>query len=132
MLNVNTVIEKAASIGRVLEANHDICVPVHQIRKMFRQNMGLKYKRIKKISFQGNCQRSMVLRQQFSIKMLELLESGKRILNIDESWISGMKYVYRKWKAHGSTNSIAEKQVQPRVSLILAMDTEGDVYGSFT
>ena len=73
--------------------------------------MALRYAKVKKVVFQGNNPRSLVLRQRFAMKMLELLHSGKRILNIDETWISGMRYVYRKWKARGSTNSIPEKQV---------------------
>ena len=132
ILKQQTIIERAAQVECLVQQRHDIIVPVHQVRRMLRQNMGLKYKKIKKVAYQGNSERSMVLRQQFSMKLLELLESGKRVLNIDETWISGMRFISRKWREHGSTNSIAEKFVQPRVSLIVAMDTEGEVYASFT
>jgi len=94
--------------------------------------MGLKYKLVKNISFQGNSERNLVLRQQFAIEMLKLLDSKKRVLNLDESTINSLTFFRRKWKEHGTTNSIPHKQVAPSNSLIAAIDTEGDIYLSFT
>ena len=31
---------------------------------------------------------NMVIRQQYALKMLELLRERKRIINIDESWLN--------------------------------------------
>ena len=61
-----------------------------------------------------------------------LLKNKKIILNIDESWISQMDYRRMKWCAPGSTNSVPTKQVQPRISLIVAIDSVGHMYASFT
>ena len=66
------------------------------------------------------------------MKLLELLEDGKRILNIDESWLSGTNFKRAKWREHGQTNSDPIKIVNPRISVIAAVDTEGDVYMSLT
>ncbi len=33
-----------------------------------------------------------------------------------------------KWRARGSTNSVAMKQVAPRVSMIVALDSQGSVF----
>ena len=33
-----------------------------------------------------------------------------------------------KWRPKGSNNSIARKLVVPRVSMIVAMDTDGEVF----
>ena len=38
----------------------------------------------------------------------------------------------RKWQAKGSSNSIARKLMVPRISMIVAMDTDGNVYQSLT
>ncbi len=57
---------------------------------------------------------------------------GKRIINIDETVISSVDYRRKKWRQHGTTNSIPTKQINPRISLIAAMDTEGLVYLSLT
>ena len=60
--------------------------------------MGLKYKKIKKIPFHGNSEKNLVLRQQFAMKLLELLQEGKRILNIDESWLTGTNFKRSMWR----------------------------------
>ena len=33
-----------------------------------------------------------------------------------------------KWRPYGSTNSVARKMVVPRVSMIVGLDTDGEVY----
>ena len=61
------------------------------------------------------------------------LDRGKKIiLNIDESWVDTMDYRRMKWRAFGTTNSVAKKQVAPRISMIMALDTLGNLYASFT
>ena len=36
-----------------------------------------------------------------------------------------------KWRPFGSTNSVARKQVSPRISMIIGFDTLGNIYASF-
>ena len=38
----------------------------------------------------------------------------------------------RKWQARGTSNSIARKLMVPRISMIVALDTDGHVYLSLT
>ena len=64
--------------------------------------------------------------------MLELLDSGKKILNIDESWISDTNHLKFKWLQQGTTNSLQERSVNPRISVLGAVSTEGNVYISIT
>ena len=64
--------------------------------------------------------------------MLKLIKQGKRIINVDETWIAGVKFIHRKWRAQGSSNGVAVKKVQPRISMIAAVDSEGDAYVSYT
>ena len=125
-------IEKAADIKAKVAAEFEVEVPLKRVCQIFRQEMGLKYKMIKNIAWQGNSERNMVLRQQFAIRMLALLQQGKRIINVDESWLSHTDFRRRKWKAHGMTNSVPRRNVNPRISCIGAVDTEGDVYLSLT
>jgi hypothetical protein len=60
--------------------------------------MLMKYKKVKLIPFLANSQKSLVLRQQFALVMLDLLHQGKRILNIDETWLNNMNFHRRKWR----------------------------------
>ena len=64
--------------------------------------------------------------------MLDLLQKGKRILNIDESWFSNCNFQRRKWRLPGTTNSLPDKEIKPRISLIVGIDTEGDTYVTLT
>ena len=57
--------------------------------------------------------------------MLELLGEGKRIINIDESWINETNFTRKMWAPKNVTASITSKIINPRLALIAALDTEG-------
>ena len=92
----------------------------------------MKLKRVMRIPYTGNSERNLVLRQQFAVRMLGLLGQGKRILNVDETWINETSFQRRKWREHGSTNSVVGHQMNPRILMITALDTKGEVYVSLT
>jgi hypothetical protein len=104
----------------------------HYIKKVFREYLGLKFKRVKKIAYQGNSERNLVLRQRFGMKFIELFESGKRIINIDETWLNDTQFIRSKWQLRGSSFSQTAKKVRPRISAIMAFDSHGDVYFALT
>ena len=62
------------------------------ICKRLRKQLGLGYKKVSSIPVQANSERCLVLRQQYALKMIELLSTGKEILNIDESWINQTEF----------------------------------------
>ena len=37
-----------------------------------------------------------------------------------------------KWRPYGTTNSVAKKKVDPRISMIMGLDSLGNIYASFT
>jgi hypothetical protein len=59
--------------------------------------------------------------------MIELLKSGKRIINIDESWVNQTHFHRRQWAPTDSPATATVKEVNPRLSLIAALDTDGRV-----
>ena len=65
-----------------LEANHSL------VNKVLRKDMGLGFRLAKTVPIQVNLERSLVLRQQYALKMLPLLEANRRIINVDESWLN--------------------------------------------
>ena len=65
----------------------------------------MAYRKVKKIAFQGNSARSMVLRQKCSKKIIELLEQGKRLLFLDESFILDSSMTHSKWRLRNQTNA---------------------------
>ena len=64
--------------------------------------------------------------------MLQLLEQGFRIINVDESWVNELDFARRKWHNRTESNSLPRNNVCPRLSLLTAIDTEGQVFMALT
>ena len=92
----------------------------------------MRFHKIKRTAFKGNSERSLVVRQQCAKKLLELLEHGFKIVNIDESWVNEVDFQRRKWHDRTESNSLPRKTVSPRLSLLAAIDTEGSLYMALT
>ena len=90
------------------------------------------YRNAKAVPIQSNLERSLVLRQQYSLKILPMLESGRRIINVDESWLNNTRHLRKTWVPSDAPSTFREKQVIPRVSLILALDTDGRIWFALT
>ena len=60
-----------------------IQVTVDKVRKIMKDQLGMKYRKSKKISELANSQRCLVLRQQYAMKMLEILKDDVLVINID-------------------------------------------------
>ena len=90
------------------------------------------YRMARPVTIQANSERCLVLRQQYALKMLPLLESGRRIINVDESWLNSTRFIRKLWVPTDAAATYTDKQVQPRISLIAALDTEGRIYCALT
>ena len=88
----------------------------------------MRFHKVKRVAFKGNSERSLVVRQQCAKKMLELLERGTRIVNVDESWVNELDFARRKWHRRGESNSLPRGTVSPRLSVLAAIDTDGRVF----
>ena len=64
--------------------------------------------------------------------MLELLQKGTRVLNIDETWINDTNYTRMMWCPPRTPATMATRPTSYRISMIAALDTEGCVYYSLT
>ena len=64
--------------------------------------------------------------------MLELLINNKRVINVDESWINETNFTRMMWCPTTSTSTIKLSAVTPRLALIAALDTDGQVYFALT
>ena len=102
------------------------------VRHMFRKELGMGYRLAKGVPIQSNLERALVLRQQYSLRLLPLLEKKTRIINIDESWLNQTRVLRRTWVPSDAPGTFREKQVIPRISLILALDTDGKMWCALT
>jgi transposase len=64
--------------------------------------------------------------------MLELLRRGLRVVNVDESWLNESRFIRRMWCPPDGAGTVTGKMLQPRLSLIAALDTDGRLYFSLT
>ena len=64
--------------------------------------------------------------------MLELLQSKKRIINVDESWINESSFLRKMWCPGYTAATATMRTVSPRVSLIAVLDTDGKVHFSLS
>ena len=68
------------------------------------------------------------MRQQFSLKMLELMQDGKRILAVDETWFGESNYRRQAWLMKEGQRSQTNNVFQPRIIMIASVDNFGDAY----
>ena len=88
LLNRNIPIQSTHQIKLVVEEDHGHVVNLNIIRKVLRRDLRMKYRTATGQPVQTNLERCLVQRQQYSIRMLSLLESGRRIINVDQSWLN--------------------------------------------
>ena len=57
----------------------------HEVNRILKQDLGMRYKRLVHVAPQANTTRNLVLRQQFALVFLRLAEEGKDFINVDET-----------------------------------------------
>ena len=58
-----------------------------------KQDFKLSFVKAKKLQPLTNSERNLVLRQQYALKMLKILNEGKRVINVDESWLKETSFI---------------------------------------
>ena len=74
MLEKNVPILNAGFVKMQVKKNTDLEVRDAEVRGVLRKDMRLGWRMAKKVPIQSNTARCLVLRQQYAIKMLDLLE----------------------------------------------------------
>ncbi len=74
MLEKSIPIVKAAQIKEQIKEKNNVDISNQKIRKILKNEMGLRYRRVKKVPIQANSERCLILRQQYALKMIGLLE----------------------------------------------------------
>ena len=73
-------------------------ISIGVIKRVLKLNNCLKFKKTKRIPQHANSLRNQYMRQQFSIKMLKLMQEGKRLLAVDETWYGETNYTRQTWQ----------------------------------
>ena len=56
------------------------------------------------------------------------MSQGKRLINIDETWISEKDFRRKCWRSRNVSNSIGTSAVSPRITFMVAIDTDGSIF----
>ena len=97
MLECSIPIEKAAKVQMEVKRLHHVELSLPKVRTVLKSELGLGYRMAKKVPIQSNSERCLVLRQQYALKMLELLSGNDRLINIDESWVNDTNFTRKMW-----------------------------------
>lgn len=98
------------------------------VAQVMRKRLKMRYKKVQRTPFAGNSDRSLALRFLCAKVLLGLLAAGKRLINIDESWLSETDLRRKKWRCRGEANSLPSRDFGSRLSLLMAVDTDGNSY----
>ena len=96
------------------------------------EDLGMSYRKIKPLSVNENLEKNVVLRQQWALEFVKQCKSKKYWINIDETWLGMQDFRRMKWRVKGTTNSVPILALQPRISMIMAIDNFGSQYLTLT
>ena len=132
MLRASRPIENAKQVQAEVQKRFGLEVTPTQVKRTMKHTLNMSFRQAKKVPKQANTERCLVLRQQYAMEMLPLLEQKKRIVNVDESWLNESTFYRKLWAPKAAVNSVAARTVAPRLSLIAAIDTQGHVWFALT
>ena len=110
----------------------ELKVSMSKVLGVMKTQLRLSYRKIKRVPFAGNLERNKVLRCLYAQKMLQVYQSGQRVINVDESWLPSADFRRRRWKRRGLLNSAPDKLLSQKINIITAMSSDGDVWISLT
>ena len=100
--------------------------------KVLNTDLSMSYRKITVQAVNFNSSRNVYLRQAWARRYLKSDMKSKVLLNIDESWLSNTDLRAMKWGFRGHNNNLEKKTMNPRISLMVAIDTLGNVYYSIS
>jgi hypothetical protein len=100
--SVETVVKKTLKAGkpilkvdevwRQVEKQNPDVIGRNRVRLYMKKTLGLKFRKVRRQPLWTNSERCLVQRQQYAYRMLDVLDKYKRVINVDESWISETNY----------------------------------------
>ena len=95
-----------------------------------KRDHGMRYRKIVDVAIFSNSERNLVLRQRWALEFLTLARNKHTFLAVDESWLGMSDFRRRKWQEPGTTNSVPKLAIKPRITMILGVDSLGNIYYS--
>ena len=125
ILDTKRGIISVPKIAKELRDHCNIDISNHLIRKILREEMGLKWKKIVHQADYINSEINIQRRYQFAIELCNLLKAGKIIINYDESLISGTCSKAYSWERRKNTPGRVIKRTLTGISILLSVSSDG-------
>ena len=68
-----------------------------EVRSVMREELGMRYRKIKTVSLHSNSVKNLVLRQRWSLEFLAQARKKKVFINVDETWLGMSDFRRMKW-----------------------------------
>jgi len=128
MMEQRRFIDSCEMARNYINERTDLGVNYAAVRRIMKDQLHMSFRRVEKGPLHLNSVRNRVLRQQGALRVLELLRQNKVIITVDETWVNETDFRRRKWRPYGSTNAVPTATMTPRVTMIAALDSLGNVY----
>ena len=129
LLERDGCIRKISAVQRHIEASSGAELKPWFVGRVMRRLLDLRYSKVRKVPFQANFERCLVLRHLYAKKTFELMQTDARFFTIDESWINDLSWNQRQWHVHGARNSATSlrSHCRPEVFVIATCIENGDI-----
>jgi len=132
MMEQRKYIDSCDMVKAYIEAQTELKPKRSEIYRAMKDQLHMSFRKVRKGPIYLNSDKNLILRQQAALKVLELLNMGKILINLDESWINETDFRRMKWRPPGDSNVQPALQLSPRITLIAALDTLGNAYLTLT
>ena len=119
-------------VAKEVNSIAEVALTMTEVRDVMKNDCNLRYRKVWKVPIQANTERCLVLRQQYALALMPLLQIRKKVINFDESWLQDLECSSRLWVSTKLPATVTEKSVSTRIALLLALDTSGDMYFALT
>ena len=105
-----------------------MAVTERDVSSVMREELEMRFRKIKTVSLHSNSEKNLVLRQRWALEFLTQARKKKVFLTFDETWLGMSDFRMMKWQLRGTINSVAKIEISPRITMILGLDTLGNIY----
>ena len=93
----NIIIDSAKAIANEMNATNAEQVTENTVRSVMRDELDMRYHKIKTVSLHSNSEKNLVLRQRWALEFLNQARRKKVFINIDETWLGMSDFRRMKW-----------------------------------
>ena len=104
---------------------HGVHLQYHQLRNYIKDKSNLSYKKGGNRPWNLDLKRQKPLKELYVIQLINMMKSGKDIINIDENWLNKNTRVSYSWLNKGKNCYLTNTKFENSVSFISAIWTNG-------